>query len=160
MSPRAACRLEQLGFREVYDFVAGKAAWMAAGLPAQGDRTRDRASGMARTGVPVCRMGDALADVPSTARDWGVCVVCDPGGCVLGEVRAGELALGPEVPVADVMRDGPATARPSMPLAQLRDHFTRSRAGHVLITTLAGHLVGLVKREDVEDSAALSGSGE
>ena len=36
MSPRAACRLESLGFGEVYDYVAGKLDWMAAGLPTEG----------------------------------------------------------------------------------------------------------------------------
>ena len=34
MSPRAAWRLESLGFRNVHDYPAGKSDWMAAGLPA------------------------------------------------------------------------------------------------------------------------------
>ena len=29
MSPRAACRLELLGFTQVYDYVLGKADWLA-----------------------------------------------------------------------------------------------------------------------------------
>ncbi len=33
MSPRAAARLETLGFDDVYDYVSGKSDWMAAGLP-------------------------------------------------------------------------------------------------------------------------------
>jgi len=32
MSPRAASRLESLGFRDVYDYAAGKADWFNAGL--------------------------------------------------------------------------------------------------------------------------------
>ncbi|MFF5019711.1 rhodanese-like domain-containing protein [Streptomyces sp. NPDC001165] len=36
MSPRAAAQLEQLGFRQVYDYVPGKADWLAAGLPTEG----------------------------------------------------------------------------------------------------------------------------
>src|SRR6266511_4403171 len=36
MSPRAAWRLESMGFAEVYDYVAGKADWGAAGLPLEG----------------------------------------------------------------------------------------------------------------------------
>jgi rhodanese-related sulfurtransferase len=31
MSPRAASRLESLGFTEVYDYIDGKLDWMAAG---------------------------------------------------------------------------------------------------------------------------------
>ena len=33
MSPRAAWRLEAAGFGPVYDYVAGKADWLAAHLP-------------------------------------------------------------------------------------------------------------------------------
>ena len=36
MSPRAAWRLESFGFEQVYDYVAGKADWGAAGLPLEG----------------------------------------------------------------------------------------------------------------------------
>ena len=36
MSPRAAWRLESLGFTAVYDYVAGKADWFARGLPRAG----------------------------------------------------------------------------------------------------------------------------
>jgi hypothetical protein len=38
MSPRAACRLELLGFTQVYDNVAGKADWLAHGLPTEVDQ--------------------------------------------------------------------------------------------------------------------------
>jgi Mg/Co/Ni transporter MgtE len=158
MSPRAACRLEQLGFGKVFDFVAGKAAWMAMGLPVEGDRAGERASSVVRVEVPICRIDDTLGQVPAAARDWGVCVVCDPGGCVLGKLPAGELALGPDVRVVEVMRSGPTTVRPSMTLAELRQHFTKSHAAHVLVTTLAGQLIGLVRDEDVPD--AISGTGE
>ncbi len=36
MSPRAAWRLESLGFTKVFDYVAGKADWSASGLPMEG----------------------------------------------------------------------------------------------------------------------------
>jgi hypothetical protein len=37
-SPRAACRLETLGFGEVYDYVAGNVDWLAHNLPIEGRR--------------------------------------------------------------------------------------------------------------------------
>jgi hypothetical protein len=37
MSPRAACRLEQLGFAKVYDYTTGKADWLAHGLETEGE---------------------------------------------------------------------------------------------------------------------------
>ena len=40
MSPRAACRLELLGFTQVYDDVAGKADWLAHGLPTEGEQAQ------------------------------------------------------------------------------------------------------------------------
>ena len=36
MSPRAAWRLEELGFKQVYDFVPGKMAWLAMGWSREG----------------------------------------------------------------------------------------------------------------------------
>ena len=36
MSPRAAWRLEAAGFGPVYDYVGGKADWLAADLPFEG----------------------------------------------------------------------------------------------------------------------------
>ena len=36
MSPRAACRLERIGFERVYDYVGGIADWKGAGLPLEG----------------------------------------------------------------------------------------------------------------------------
>jgi hypothetical protein len=56
------------------------------------------------------------------------------------------------------LRSGPTTVRLSMTLAELRQHFTKSHAAHVLVTTLAGQLIGLVRDEDVPD--AISGTGE
>jgi CBS domain-containing protein len=150
MSSRAACRLEQLGLPDVYDFAAGKAAWMAAGLPIEGSRAGDRAGQIAHLDVPVCGVHDTLRDVPEDAREWGVCVVRDANGCVLGAVPVGKLALGPATVVADVMERAPATIRPSMPRDELRSRFTRSGESHFIVTTLAGRLVGLVTREDVE----------
>src|SRR5689334_6170303 len=35
LSPRAAARLESLGFADVYDYAAGKADWIAMGLPTE-----------------------------------------------------------------------------------------------------------------------------
>lgn len=34
-SPKAAARMEELGFRRVYDYAAGKTDWRKAGLPVQ-----------------------------------------------------------------------------------------------------------------------------
>ena len=55
MSPRAAWRLESIGFTRVYDYVAGKADWGSFGLPLEGRRpSSTRVGAHVRTDVPAC----------------------------------------------------------------------------------------------------------
>src|SRR5205807_473692 len=61
MSPRAACRLDALGFAEVYDYVAGKADWLAHGLPVEGEQADAATAGRAaREEVVTCRPQDPV----------------------------------------------------------------------------------------------------
>src|SRR5258708_29639597 len=73
MSPRAACRLTQLGFAPVYDYTLGKVDWIAAGLPTDraGQRSR-RVLDAVRRDVPTCAP-DAPARQPlqqARSRGW------------------------------------------------------------------------------------------
>ncbi len=62
MSPRAAWRLESLGFRDVYDYVAGKLDWMAAGLRTEGtNAAHPRAGQVSRKDAPTAQLGDDWA---------------------------------------------------------------------------------------------------
>jgi hypothetical protein len=55
MSRRAAWRLENMGFRDIHDYVDSKLDWMAAGLPTEGTNAqRPRAGEVARKDVPTC----------------------------------------------------------------------------------------------------------
>src|SRR5918994_6211550 len=94
MSPRAASRLESLGFEQVYDFVAGKADWGSAGLPLEGaDGSETRAGAHVRTDVPTCRPQDSLQTVCEELEEsgWDTCFVVDTRGVVLG--RLGRRAI-------------------------------------------------------------------
>ena len=63
MSPRAAWRLESLGFTRVCDYVPGKADWFAAGLAREGTRASiPRAGDVARGDDVTCRLGDRVGD--------------------------------------------------------------------------------------------------
>jgi 3-mercaptopyruvate sulfurtransferase SseA len=53
MSPRAAWRLEALGFAEVNDYVDGKLDWLAAGLPTEGSNAERPGAG--DVAAPTCR---------------------------------------------------------------------------------------------------------
>src|SRR5712692_4746207 len=95
MAPRAAARLETLGFREVYEYKAGKLDWMAAGLPTEGTNAlHPRAGDAARKDVPVCSLHERLGDVRdrAAAANWDAAVVLGGERVVLGLLRSKELA--------------------------------------------------------------------
>lgn len=154
MSPRAAWRLEELGFREVYDYVAGKSDWLAAGLPVEGELAgMPRAIDAVRRDVPTCRLRDVAADARRRLRDrpekW--CVVTNEHGGVLGRVRWNALeSAGDATPVEEIMEAGPTTTRPSEPLESLVERLREARVPSILVTTPEGILVGAVFREDAE----------
>jgi hypothetical protein len=64
MSPRAACRLDTLGFTEVYDYVPGKADWRAHGLPVEGEHADlPTAGSLARDDAITCRLNDPIGPI-------------------------------------------------------------------------------------------------
>src|SRR5438132_10274180 len=78
MSPRAAWRLEELGLKQVYDFVPGKMAWLAMGWPREGASAAvPNAGEVARRGTPTCALEDRVADVREDVLAVGreVCIV-------------------------------------------------------------------------------------
>ena len=87
MSPRAAWRLERLGFAEVYDYVAGKADWIAAGLPTlRSSAPPARAVEDIDGAVPSCAPDEEAMVVVSRDRRMGrdSCVVVNEHGIVVG----------------------------------------------------------------------------
>ena len=151
MSPRAACRLDALGFSDVYDYATGKVAWLAAGLPYEGSVGPDqRIASIARDDVPACPLGTRLADAPAP-RDDVPCIVLDADRCVAGVVPKGAFALGPDVLVDRAMTPAPKTVRPSMRI----DELTRAlgpRQPYALVTTPLGQFLGAVTVGDVDGS--------
>lgn len=153
MSPRAAWRLEALGFASVFDYVAGKVDWGAAGLRHEGSLAeRPSAADAAHPDVPTCSLEDDLAEVRERVRTrgWETCIVLNPERIVLG--RLGRSAIRSDEPttVEATMIEGPSTVRPSLPLRDLIGRMVRSNRGTALVTTSEGRLVGLVKREEAE----------
>jgi CBS domain-containing protein len=150
MSARAACRLRTLGFTEIYDYVAGKADWMAAGRPTEGALAHTRRiTEVMRTDVPRCRPDEVVGAVQERVGEWDVCVVVNERNCVLGLARAE--AFGPDRTrsVADVMQEGPPTFRPNLGLAELAGYLRKRGLSRVLVTTSMGTLIGLVRLEDL-----------
>jgi hypothetical protein len=143
MSPRAACRLAQLGLEEVYDYAGGKLDWLAHGKPYEGD-----ADLVARhlQRVPTCAADDRAAVVIDRLGDAPVLAVTSPSGIVVGAVRPGARPPDASAPVADVMEAGPTTVRPSEERAALDERMAVKDVGSVLVTDPAGRLLGLYRR--------------
>ncbi len=153
MSPRAAWRLEGLGFERVYDYVPGKADWAASGLPAEGTAASlPKIGDLARTDVPTCSPQEKLSAARERVRKagWDRCVVVGEGRVVLGLLREKELASDPEANVELAMRSGPATFRPNEPVEKLVKRMRDRGATAIVVTTPDGRLVGLLYREDAE----------
>ncbi len=160
MSPRAAWRLESLGFTEVYDYVAGEADWLAMGLPSEGrDAGQLRAGRVARQDVPTCNLDEPLGDVRRRVRNvgWDVCIGVNAGRVVLGRVRGTAWGGPDDALVEDVMDAGPTTVRPNESLAALTERMQGHGSRSVLVTTSDGRLVGLLERADAERALAQGG---
>jgi CBS domain-containing protein len=153
MSPRAAWRLEGLGFEKVYDYMPGKADWFANGLPSEGKLASVPTIGdAARKDVPTCGLKDGVGDAWDRVRKagWDRCVVVNEDRVVLGLLREEELSSDPKSIVEAVMRDGPTTFRPHEPVGKLAERMRKRGVSSILVTTSDGRLVGLLYRQDAE----------
>jgi len=100
MSPRAASRLEGLGFERVYDYVPRKADWFASGLSREGRLASVPTIGeAARRDVPTCASAEKVGAVRERVQKagWDRCEVVNKERVVLGLLP--EIALvRPQVP--------------------------------------------------------------
>jgi rhodanese-related sulfurtransferase len=151
LSPRAAHRLTALGFREVYDYVPGKAAWLGDGLPSGGlRRPEQRVGGIADPKVPTVRAEATIGDARAAFGDGSdVAIVLNEHDVVLGLLRSETVGLDPSTAVVDVVQPGPSTFRPSMTVRELVEYFRKSDEARAIITTNSGEWIGLIRREDV-----------
>ena len=148
MSPRAAWRLEALGFGPVYDYTGGKVDWLAAGLPTEGrGPAAPRVSLTMATDVPVCSPDDVAFGALARARaaGWGLCVALNEVGVVQGRVTVAE-TIPEGALVADVMEPGPTTVRANENLAGALERMRRRRVATLLVTTPEGRFLGALRQ--------------
>ena len=128
------------GFSEVYDYVDGKADWMAYGLPVEG---RDGPFlGSLVSEVATCdvhsTVGDARRLLEGSDTDVVVTVVAGDG-LVVGEFDRETLGgHADDVALLDAMDPVPTTVRPSVTVASVAE----SGGGRRLVTTSDGRLLG------------------
>jgi Mg/Co/Ni transporter MgtE len=131
--------------------VAGELDWLAAGLPTEGrNASRPRAAAVARRDAPTCRLDESIGEVRERVRaaGWNACVVVNDERVVLGLLRAEELRRGQDESIERVMRPGPSTFRPHVPIEELAHHMIHHDLPASPVTTSDGRLVGLLRRED------------
>jgi CBS domain-containing protein len=163
MSPRAACRLETLGFTAVYDYAAGKADWLAAGLPTEGAAvTPLRAGALARADIPTCAPDDSIATARQrvAASDEDRCVVTSAERVVLGVLHQSALAGDHDTPAGDAMAAGPSTVRAHEDLHDLAGRMHAHNVPAILVTDPQGRLLGLLHRDDADAALAQGHDGE
>lgn len=154
MSPRAACRLELLGFERVYDYVPGKSDWLARGLPTEGEAaSRPRVGAFARNDFVACRLDDRVAEVRSRVEEslYGFALVTSDGGTLLGRLRTSAIDRADADAVAEsLMEPGPSTVRPDVEASELAARLADAELHTAIVTSPEGRLIGVVRREDLE----------
>jgi CBS domain-containing protein len=162
MSARAAWRLEALGLARVYRYAAGKADWLAAGLPTDGaEATTLRAGAVARADVPTCAPGERVEHAAGRARQagWDSCIVVNAQRVVVGRLRGDALDAAGEATVEQVMEEGPTTIRASEELAGLVERMRNRSVPSIVVTDPDGRLLGVVYRVDAEQALAGAAGG-
>jgi CBS domain-containing protein len=158
MSPRAACRLATLGFNDVYDYVAGKADWLAHGLPVEGEHAQTPTAGsLARDDVVTCHLEDVIADLRDRVKrsPYGFALVLSEGGILLGRLRATAMnAAEADARAETVMEPGPSTVRADTPAAQLAERLRERQLTSVIATTPDGRLIGVARLADLASASA------
>lgn len=144
MSPRAAWRLETLGY-DAYDYVPGKTDWLAFGLPFEGSA---QLVGAQVTDLPTSALDDRLGAVRDRleASRFGLLAVVNAEGVVLGRLNAAALDEADDTPVSSLMYEGPTTARPSEQLEAIVGRMQKADVDGVIITRLDGVLLGILER--------------
>ena len=152
MSPRAACRLERLGFTDVYDYVPGKVDWLAHNLPTEGTLADVTTAGTRlRTDAVTTRPDELVTTIHARVRAsrYGFALVLADDGALLGRLRRSALEDSPSAHAEDVMESGPVTIRPHEPLDEVAARLRKHNLTSQLVTDPEGHYLGLVHRDDL-----------
>ncbi|SDJ66400.1 Rhodanese-related sulfurtransferase [Nonomuraea maritima] len=144
LSPRAAHRLERLGFTHVHDYAQGKMDWLSADLPYEGHAAL--VSQRVRRDPVTATLDDPLGSLTEriVADPAGVAVVVDEDDVVQGVIGSRELkGADLDATAESAMREGATTVRPSEEIDALVQRMDRARVDHVVVTHQDGTLVGL-----------------
>ncbi len=151
MSPRAACRLEALGFEQVYDYTDGIADWKAAGLQVDGVADLGlRIADATRPDIPTAEPHETIGTARRRTNEagWDEALVVDCHGIVVGRLRGSTWDTDDHQAVDTVMELGPTTVRPDGTLHNLLERMDKHGTTLVVLSDPQGHLIGVVLADD------------
>ena len=125
-------------------------------MPIEGEKAQEpRIGAFARRDVPTARLGDRVGDIARRAEDSGydIAVVVTPGGVVLGILDPKTLVVSSTARVEEVMRPGPATYRPDVPVQELLEKLAPKHVRRALVATPEGRLQGVFFTDDVPEAS-------
>jgi len=138
-----------MGFTDVYDYAAGKANWIAMGLPTTRRDAQPRIEQVARKDAPTCRVQDRLGHLRAKLPEgWDICVVLNPDRIVLGLVELSD-TFDESKSIEEVMRPAPLTFRPGRSIADTCEYLKSKNVSVALVTTSVGEFVGVLRRGEV-----------
>lgn len=130
----------------MYDYAAGKADWIAAGLPTEGRRAdARRIASIADRDVITCSLDTRAEDVRARLNGRDVAVVVRDT-VVLGVVRSRDLDGRADAAVGELMQEAPPTLRADVAIEELDERLRDIDADSALVTTPQGQLIGVVRR--------------
>lgn len=135
MSPRAAWRLERLGFT-AYDYVGGKSDWLSRGLAYEG--TADLVSRHLAP-APTCEATESVAAVRE--RFGAVEVVVVDGGLAVGVLAPEPMSAAASVEAA--MTFGMTTVRASEERVDLDERLSDAGVARAIVTDPDACLLGI-----------------
>ncbi len=102
--------------------------------------------------VPTCYLKEHVGEVYQRCQEagWQVCIVVNKENIVLGRLRREAWQAHPDIPVEQVMENGPTTFRPDNFLEPLTKRMREKKVGSVIITNSDGVLIGILYRKDAE----------
>lgn len=138
-----------MGFSAVYDYVTGKADWLAAGLPTEGEGPRrPRVGDMMDPTVPTCTPDQRVRDVAQRlGSEWDTCVVINDNRIVQGRLRRDRLDTNDDRAVEEVMEPGPATVRADADLTETTERMKQRGVKSLIVSTPDGALLGALRTE-------------
>jgi Mg/Co/Ni transporter MgtE len=138
-----------MGFTDVYDYAAGKADWIAMGLPTEHRDTRKRIEQVARKDAPTCSLHDRVGHVRAKLPEgWNVCVVLNTDRIVLGLADL-SAELDGNQSVEESMRPAPLTFRPGRTVEETCEYLQQKNIPVALVTTSIGQFIGVLRRDEV-----------